>query len=538
MRIGRVILRITLAITCTCVLLAGGWIGWQRVRDRVLVPRAGSLLREYVEQHHGWRLTYQSISSDLFSHLSLRDVRLELPLKEATLSLPPIALAIDHLRARFSPWSLRHRQIDRLNLQGARLLVGKTTIALEVAHSGDRLDIVCPSQSFPVERLVGRYAAPYDVVAEGPLELEGRWSFIGHHSDRFRLSIRGTNLPIRWRSELDARAHLALLISGSGTLPMLQGAVDVTEATWSGTGVHPVGTALGKDEPALFQWADRFPGSIQLDLTGAGLDVRTDHLQAKLTAALKLQKILDQPTRLVGTLRTSNGTYTVKRRTFRIESATIRFAERMKTSPKLHAVLNTRVKRYRIRVAVSGTLADSQLSISSRPELPHDDILALLIFGHRISSLAPEQRQALSERDEATQTLDFLLLGRAELLAARWLGLDEINVNLAPKATTPTQPAGSPIESVEVGKYVIPDRVFGTYKLQPPQTPLESPRHTVGAALQLTDRLSVEGSVTATVQGAQQPALDTSQTSQPLPEPSGPRRVQAEEALIRFRWKF
>jgi hypothetical protein len=348
------------------------------------------------------------------------------------------------------------------------------------------------------------------------------------------------NVQLHWNAALDARANLALVVSGTGNTPTLEGTVDVTHALWSGSGVHPVGVALGHHEPALFQWADRFPGSIQLTLNGANLDVQTDQLRAKLKAMLQLLKASRQPTRLVGTLYTSSGTYTVKRRTFRIERATIRFAERLKTSPELHAVLHTRVKRYRIRVAVSGTLAESQLHVSSRPELPREDILALLVFGSRAASLDPQQRQALGERDEAAQTLDFLLLGRAELLAAQWLGLDEITVKLAPRSTTPTQPGGSPIESVELGKYVIPDRVFGSYKLQPPQTPLEGPRHTVGAALQLTDRLSVEGTVTAKVQDeATQPTPDAPQTSQPTPtSTSGQRRVEAEEALIRFRWKF
>jgi len=534
MRRHRFGVRAALVITITFALLGGGWAGWQWVRDRVLVPRVGDVLREYVERQRGWRLTYQSISSNLFSHLSLGDLRLELALPpHGGRQLPPVVLAIDRLQIRYSPWGIWRKQIDHWNIQGARVILGATTIRLNVAQTGDHIEITCPMQPIPVEHLLNHYGVPHEFIAEGLLELEGRWAFKSYRSDQFRFSARGTDLRIRWDPALDARVNLALIVSGAGTTPTLHGTVDVTDALWSGTGVHPVGVALGKDEPLLLRWADRFPGTIQVDLKGTELAVQTDHLHAKLKAALQLQKGSGQPTRLVGALHTSSGTYTVKRRTFRIERGTIRFAERTQTSPELHAVLHTRVKRYRIRVAVSGTLGDSQLHISSRPELPREDILALLVFGRRVASLAPEERQALSGRDEATQTLDFLLLGRAELLAARWLGLDEINVNFAPRATTPAQTGGSPIESVELGKYVIPDRVFGSYKLQPPQTPLEAPRHTVGAALQLTDRLSVEGTVTATVQEPQQSTTESTQTSSP---PA--RRVEAEEALIRFRWKF
>lgn len=422
-------------------------------------------------------------------------------------------------------------RIQKLDVQRPRLILGTTEIALETAHAGDMLELRCPMQQIGLDQLVGWLNVPSEFMADGPIELEGRWFFRGFRSHALQLSARGEGLRIRWGPHLDARANLALKLTGPLTSPTLDGMFDVTNAVWSGTSMHPVGTALGKDEPILLRWADQFPGTIQLHLNGANLHVQTDQLQAQLQAALKLLKDNSQPTRLVGILQTSSGTYTVKGLEFHLINGTIRFAERPQTSPELNAILETRIKRYHIRVAVSGTLAESQMRVSSRPELPREDILALLAFGRPAAALTPEERQELSGRDEAAQTLDLLLLGRAELLAARWLGLDEINVNIAPDAVTSTQLGGSPIESVEVGKYVIPERLFGSYKLEPPQTLAETPRHTVGAALQLTENLSLEGAVTATVQEAQEPAADSSvETPQ--------RRVQAEEAFIRFRWKF
>jgi len=103
---------------------------------------------------------------------------------------------------------------------------------------------------------------------------------------------------------------------------------------------------------------------------------------------------------------------------------------------------------------------------------------------------------------------------------------------VAPNATALMQTGGSPIESVEVGKYVIPERLFGSYKLEPPQTLTETPRHTVGAALNLTENLSLEGTVAARVQEIQEPTADSDSVETPQ------RRLQAEEAFIRFRWKF
>lgn len=526
-RTFRLLYRATLAIAVSLLFLSGGWVAWQSVLNRVLLPRFGKYLASQVEQRLGWHLTYESISGNLLTTLSLGEVRLEPPHSVIPREL---VLAADRLHARYSPLSLMRGRIQQLDVQRPRLILGTTEIALEAAHVRETLELRCPVQRVDFDQLIGWLNVPSEFMVDGPIELEGRWSFRGFRSHTFQLSARGEGLRIRWDPHLDAHTNLALTLTGPLASPILDGILDVTSAVLSGTGVHPVGTALGKDDPVLLRWADRFPGTIHLHLNGANLHVQTDQLQAPLQAALKLQKDIDQPTRLAGTLQASGGTYTVNGLEFRLISGTIRFAERPQTSPELNAVLETRIKRYHIRVAVSGTLAESQMRVSSRPELPREDILALLAFGRPVAALTQEERQTLSGRDEAAQALDLLLLGRAELLAARWLGLDEINVNIAPHAASSTQLGGSPIESVEVGKYVIPERLFGSYKLEPPQTLTEMPRHTVGAALHLTENLSLEGSVTAKVQEVQGSTTESVETPQ--------RRIQAEEAFIRFRWKF
>lgn len=513
-------------------VLGGAWVAWHDVRDRFLVPRLGTYLAYQVERRTGWRLTYQSIASNLFTNISVAEMYLEPihPVIPQGGTAAPLVLAADRLHARYSLLSLMRGRLQQLDVQHPRLILGTTAITLKTTYIGDLLELRCPAQRIGVDELAGWLNVPSEFMVEGPIELEGRWAFRGFRSHTLQLSARGEGLQLRWGHQLDARANLALKLTGPLASPALGGILDVTNAVWSGTGVHPVGAALGKDEPILLRWADQFPGTIQLHLNGANLRVQTEQLQAQLQAALMLQKDRGQATRLVGALQTSGGTYTVKDLEFRLISGTVRFAERPQTSPELNAVLETRIKRYHIRVAVSGTLAESQMRVSSRPELPRKDILALLAFGRPAVALTQEERQALSGRDEAAQTLDLLLLGRAELLAARWLGLDEINVNIAPDAASSTQLGGSPIESVEVGKYVIPERLFGSYKLEPPQSLAETPRHTIGAALHLTEHLSLEGVVTAKVQEAQEPAAESVEPPQ--------RRVQVEEAFIRFRWKF
>src|SRR3989338_5542218 len=356
-RMFRLLYRAALAIAVSLLFLSGGWIGWRSLRDRILIPRLGKYLASQAEQRLGWHLTYESISGNLLTTLSLGEVRLEPPHSVIPREL---VLAADRLHARYSPLSLMRGRIKQLDVQRPRLILGTTAIALETAYMGEMLELRCQVQRVGFDELVGWLNVPSDFTVDGPIELEGRWSFRGFRSHTFQLSTRAEGLRIRWDPNLDARANLALNFTGPLASPTLDGILDVTSAVWSGTGVHPVGTALGKDEPVLLRWADRFPGTIQLHLNGANLHVQTDQLQAQLQATLRLQKDSGHPARLVGTLQASGGTYTVKCLEFRVVNGSIRFPERLQTSPELNAVLQTRIKRYHIRVAVSGTLAESQ----------------------------------------------------------------------------------------------------------------------------------------------------------------------------------
>lgn len=524
-------------IGCIVLAVLGSialWYGIREAKDRYLVPRLGAHVARQVEKHFGWRVNYRSFSSNLVTAVHLEGVSAEPTRAVAffTESAHPLVMMADRVHVASTPFDAIHGRIRRLEVERCRIRVGTVELALVVSQIGDLTTVGCPPQQVTIEEVAAFVRLPKALSLHGRVGVAGEGLFKAHRPHLMQVRVEGEALHMRWSPELDARVNVRLALTGLADSPALEGTILLQSGTWHGEGTHPIGAVLGAGEPALLQWADRFPGTMRVDLQGTNLDLRTDQLRAKLRAMLRLHKPLDAPARLVGVLQALEGTYTVRGREFRLVSGAIDFSDRAGAIPRLNALLETHVKRYRIRIAVSGTLGESQLHLSSRPELPRREIMALLAFGRPVVSLTQDELQELANRDEAAQFLDFLLLGRAELIAARWLGLDEINVKLSPSAAA-AQPAVSPVESVEVGKYAIPDRLFGSYKLEPPRTPTDTAKHTVGAEYQLTDRLSVEGTVKAKLVEE-----DRTQETQ-LVEPQGAkRRVEAEEAFIRFRWKF
>src|SRR3989338_1466882 len=210
-RMFRLLYRAALAIAVSLLFLSGGWIGWRSLRDRILIPRLGKYLASQAEQRFGWRLTYESISGNLLTTLSLGEVRLEPPHSVIPREL---VLAADRLHAHYSPLSLMRGRIKQLDVRRPRLILGTTEIALETTHIGDMMELRCPIQRVDLDQLMGWLNVPNDFMVDGPIELEGQWAFRGFRSHTFQLSARGEGLRIRWDPHLDARANLALMLTG------------------------------------------------------------------------------------------------------------------------------------------------------------------------------------------------------------------------------------------------------------------------------------------------------------------------------------
>ncbi len=508
----------TIIFVCIGVALL---VSWQGIKERYIIPWLGSYLSGRIERRFGWRLSYRGISGNLFTELHLHGVRLE-PIHrdgdQPATPLPGLAILAEQVDAVYTPLDLLlYNRVHRIDAAHCRALVGHTVLAFSISGTGPLTTISCPAQRLALGDLMPLVAAPERCIIEGDMQVEGEMLLKDYRPHLTQLRLQGDGVRLAWGNAFHATADARLTLTGAVSAPTLEGSIAVTDGAWSGVGTLPLGSALGSGEPILLTWANRYPGAIRLQVRGDRFRVRTDQLHARLRALLALTKEPGAPARLTGTLQALDGSYSIRSRSRRFEIVTgyVTFPDEAGAAPRLDALLETRVKRYRIRAAVQGTLRDSLLRLSAEPELSREEIVALLLFGKRLDALTGEEEQRLAAHDLASHALDLLFLGRVEEIAARRLGVDEIDVRFATEATAGTP--STPIESVEVGKYLLNDRIFGSYQVAPAKTPAEAIKHTVGVEYAVTNNVTI--------------GAEHTQSNDPIT----PRN---EKAFFRFRWKF
>lgn len=164
--------------------------------------------------------------------------------------------------------------------------------------------------------------------------------------------------------------------------------------------------------------------SVTLDL-GPQFEVRGQGLEARLEGQLSVRATPALPTpRVLGEVRTVNGTYRAYDQRLRIESGVLRF-----TGPYDDPALDIRAVRVlpentnqRVGVQLSGNAQAPRVSLFADPDLPDGDKLAWLVLGRPASAAGAQafvlQQAARRLLSSGGEPLDGAL--------ARTLGIDEI----------------------------------------------------------------------------------------------------------------
>ncbi len=151
-------------------------------------------------------------------------------------------------------------------------------------------------------------------------------------------------------------------------------------------------------------------------LTGRGLD-------ALLGGELKLQGTADQP-RAIGEFTLQRGSMAVLGRALAFTSGSVSYDGDF--DPMLNFLAETDVENVRIEVTLTGKASNPRFGFASSPELPEDEILALLLFNKSLANLSAFQiAQLASEISELTGLSSGPgVLGRLK----SGLGVDTLNI--------------------------------------------------------------------------------------------------------------
>ncbi|MEO7690125.1 MAG: translocation/assembly module TamB domain-containing protein [Sphingomonas sp.] len=189
------------------------------------------------------------------------------------------------------------------------------------------------------------------------------------------------------------------LISGTLVLPdvryevIRQGAAEVAELQ----GVRRKGTsraqaareAAAEGPPGLFKLNLRIRADNRLYVSGMGLE-------SEWSADLRVRGTSAAPV-VVGNVDLVRGTYSFAGRRFDLDqNSVIRFEGGAPSNPVLSLKATGSVSGTAITINISGHAQNPQISFTSSPSLPQDELLSRILFGNSVTSLSPIQALQLA----------------------------------------------------------------------------------------------------------------------------------------------
>lgn len=118
-------------------------------------------------------------------------------------------------------------------------------------------------------------------------------------------------------------------------------------------------------------------------------------LESEWSTRMRIGGTVSAPT-VVGRLQVVRGTYSFAGRRLDLEnSSTVEFNGPL-LDPDLHITADTAVEGVTATIAIGGTATHPQISFTSTPVLPQDEVLSRLLFGSSVTSLSPSQALQLA----------------------------------------------------------------------------------------------------------------------------------------------
>ena len=154
----------------------------------------------------------------------------------------------------------------------------------------------------------------------------------------------------------------------------------------------------------------------------------------EIQGTLLVNKNADEPFVLGGSAQTVRGHVTYRGRKFDLERGRITFSGAERNRPILDVVARHEVSDYTITLHVEGDSRRPQLTFSSFPELPEEDILSLLAFGKTIDRLSGSEKTALSSQGAAIA--GNIISGILEKRLGDTFGLDTLEVEVGDELGT------------------------------------------------------------------------------------------------------
>lgn len=263
---------------------------------------------------------------------------------------------------------------------GSRL----TAIALEARFDGGRLTL---------ERLSAGDGAKGTISADGYADLGG-----GNLDYRFHLAANGTRLV--HRDDLEAVASADIRAAGNADGGRLAGTVTIEKAEFNlAAALPPTVTTLEiendpnrKEKDA--EPASTYPLELDLQISVAGKTfVRGRGLDSEWAGKVDIAGTAADPA-ITGGIRAVRGQMDVVGKVFDIRDSAINFSGG--PEPRLDIAGQYKTQDLEVTAKLTGPARKPELSLTSSPPLPRDEILAQVLFGQGKANLGPLQAAQLA----------------------------------------------------------------------------------------------------------------------------------------------
>ncbi|MEQ9326783.1 MAG: translocation/assembly module TamB domain-containing protein, partial [Rhodospirillales bacterium] len=263
---------------------------------------------------------------------------------------------------------------------GSRL----TAIALEARFDGGRLTL---------ERLSAGDGASGTISADGYADLGG-----GNLVYRFRLAANGTRLV--HRDDLEAVASADIRAEGNADGGRLAGTVIIEKAEINlAAALPPTVTTLEiendpnrKEKDA--QPASTYPLDLDLQISVPGKTfVRGRGLDSEWAGKVDIAGTASDPV-ITGGIRAVRGQMDVVGKVFDIRDSAINFSGG--PEPRLDIAGQYKTQDLEVTAKLTGPARKPELTLTSSPPLPRDEILAQVLFGQGKANLGPLQAAQLA----------------------------------------------------------------------------------------------------------------------------------------------
>jgi translocation and assembly module TamB len=253
------------------------------------------------------------------------------------------------------------------------------------------------------------------VVGSGTVDLTN----LGVRGPQLDIKLAANNARILDANGLSATVSGPMRIVSDGIGGTIAGRLLVERASWRlGTAAaaerlpqiktreinlpYDIAPARAPGQPWRYMIDARAPSRVDVD--GMGLD-------SEWSANIRLRGTTDDP-RIGGTAEVIRGDYTFAGTQFELTRGKINFDDTVPIDPRLDIVATTERDGLSVTVKVQGNAAQPEISFTSSPALPEEEILARLLFGGSITELS---------------ATDVLQLGSALASLRGGGGLDPIN---------------------------------------------------------------------------------------------------------------